>query len=521
MHIKSISVRNFRLLACADVSLVASSGLSDEDAQVTTVIVGPDNCGKTSFMDLFRRFQSPSRFELEDFSRCAQRAFLDAHRAHLEDPEDQGRVRAALPFIELRIVVADGTAQDAVLRARFELAAGKLEALFGGLEPVADDDGAKATFLAELRPRVGAAFERTLQVNARRVEWAALERQLALHFIGAREQLSDLPQRFHARAGVHLAFVEHPEAHLCPPAQEVFIHELNRVSQMPPRPVQFVVTTRSPRIANHAPLTAIRSFRAAGRTRSATVKDLGATVEGLDREFVHRYLKLTGSELLFADHAILVDGTTERLLLPAMIRREGLSGRHGVLLEVGAAHAQRFFGLLDFLELPTLVVTDIDALDDHHERVPVAAATRTANAAVTDWFADTEISPGELLSLRSRHKLAGARRLAYPVPERDGDECGRTFEEAFILANPELFETELGGTDDLALRAAAAARTWTKSAFALFYAIECPQWRVPRYLSEGLQWLRRQQPPAEPPGSYLRVKVRCVTPLGEETDSIA
>jgi predicted ATP-dependent endonuclease of OLD family len=65
MHIEKIAIKNFRLLK--------DSSLSLQDQ--TTVIVGRNNCGKTSLTEIFRRFSKRGKFKLEDFSQSKSWSF--------------------------------------------------------------------------------------------------------------------------------------------------------------------------------------------------------------------------------------------------------------------------------------------------------------------------------------------------------------------------------------------------------------------------------------------------------------
>src|SRR3546814_20992859 len=105
------------------------------------------------------------------------------------------------------------------------------------------------------------------------------------------------------------------------------------------------------------------------------------------REFLHQYLTLSRCDLFFADKAILIEGTSERLLLPSMIRKTAeaaagqpqLSSQYLTVMEVGGAYAHRFYDLLNFLELRTLIITDIDSVapnaSNTRVEVPVAQGT--------------------------------------------------------------------------------------------------------------------------------------------------
>ncbi len=316
--------------------------------------------------------------------------------------------------------------------------------------------------------------------------------------------------------GVHIIFIEEPEAHLHPQMQEVFIKKLSEVAAAFAKdcgdgeewPVQFIVTTHSSHMANRASFSAIRYFLVTETKQSditycrTKIKDLNTGLTGIsadDKKFLHQYMTLTRCDLLFADKIILIEGTSERLLLPKIIEKldngkqpeEKLSSQYISIMEVGGAYAHKFFDLLNFLELKTLIITDLDSAKlsgRKYKAEPVQSGTRTTNSCLKTWFEKDDISPTELLAKVDAEKIKEDRRIAYQIPETPGDLCGRSFEEAFILANTALFDLTSTTAWDL-------AGEQKKSEFALKHAIDVHEWNSPRYITEGLIWLSQNQSP--------------------------
>lgn len=348
------------------------------------------------------------------------------------------------------------------------------------------------------------------------------------------------------RPATHLIFIEEPEAHLHPQMQEVFIAQLNAAvgklsAKYPDEPawqVQFVITTHSSHVANAAPFEAIRYFLnqqpvpASGRrTKVKDFKKGMAAIPMPEQEFLHQYMTLTKCDLYFADKAILVEGTTERVLMPRLceIVDRGLDEEYKLAkqyittIEVGGAHTHLFYPLLSFLELKSLVIADLDAVhlvirtnrkgkeQKVWEKCPVADGERTSNMAIREWFrpadetdeANAKPAPDidikTLLAKGDAEKLSGYRRIAYQVPEDpDSNICARSYEDALVLANPERFELTAG--EDQAEDAWEIAQGLSKSETALRFAIREKEWKVPRYISDGLKWLSEPPPPpAEDP----------------------
>ena len=344
-------------------------------------------------------------------------------------------------------------------------------------------------------------------------------------------QIVGFYRRFRAQPqapAVQLIFIEEPEAHLHPQMQEVFIRQLGEIAAKLRGeangvhwPVQFAVSTHSSHIANETPFSSIRYFIAGSKgyplgVRCTRIKDLGKGLPGLTKSseaFLHQYLTLTRCDLFFADKAILVEGTTERVLVPQILRKldaerfkakgQGeIRSQYISLLEVGGAYAYLFEPLLAFLELRTLIVTDLDAVrpkkDNGTTRLvqcPVGASSATSNATIKRWFG-TRPTPAELILKTDADRTKDQLRLAYQLPEVAGGDCGRTFEDAFVFANPGLFRIKGDNAAARAEWAFAYVGNLKKSDFALRYATRPSEWTAPRYIVEGLEWLAAAPSPA-------------------------
>lgn len=276
--------------------------------------------------------------------------------------------------------------------------------------------------------------------------------------------------------------------------------------------VQLLLTTHSSHMAANCGFAPIRYFRRNKGT--VEIKDLlsfesSATsdAEKMAMEFLRKYLTTTRCDMFFADKLVFIEGQVERMLLPRLSAtlevalRDKLTSTYVCTVEVGGAYAHLFRKLIEFLQLPALVITDLDSVDGTtKKKAPVANGHASSNATLAQWLPGSADLPA-LMVAGEAEKTAGRVRVAYQVPEAAGQPCARSFEEAFVYANAAWLITNkakllaTGGTFTHADAAALTADAYEISLPKVDFALDLlanEGWATPKYIREGLEWLAKQ-----------------------------
>ena len=132
-------------------------------------------------------------------------------------------------------------------------------------------------------------------------------------------------------ADINLLIIEEPEAHTHPQMQYIFIKNIKKLLNAPlttkdeSRQIQSIISTHSSHIVSESEFSEIKYMRRAGNEVTAkNLKDLQKEYDNDEQQwytFLKHYLTLSRSELFFADKAIFIEGDTERILLPILMKK--------------------------------------------------------------------------------------------------------------------------------------------------------------------------------------------------------
>ncbi|MBW9311371.1 ATP-dependent endonuclease [Fusobacterium nucleatum] len=349
-----------------------------------------------------------------------------------------------------------------------------------------------------------------------------------------------LQELYEQPADINILYIEEPEAHTHPELQYIFIRNIknhinshrNKLNKEKNKYLQIIITSHSSHIVSECNFDDIIYLKRIDNNILAknfnSLKEEYGGDEKKEFKFVKQYLTLNRSELFFADKVLCIEGDTERILMPAMMYKVDkmqnsknestipLLSQNISIIEVGA-YSHVFIPLFKFLGIKVLIITDIDSAvknnNGKYEKSHPNNATHTSNASIREFFKEDGLDYGnnqfkEPIEKKGKDKIKDRIRIAYQIPEIEGDYQASSFEDAFISLNKDFI---LRNKDNLydygALKNFSKKeinndfykfslnKIEKKSTFAsaLLYFDEEEndmEWKVPRYIKEGLLWIQ-------------------------------
>lgn len=285
-------------------------------------------------------------------------------------------------------------------------------------------------------------------------------------------------------ADINILFIEEPEAHTHPQLQYIFIKNIKELLREGKKckdgldiVVQTLITTHSSHIVAECDFDDIKYFCRVSPYAVISKNLCSLEAEYKDEtdpnnkryKFLKQYLTLNYAEVFFADKVILYEGDTERILLPAMMRKidqeEETLGMpllsQNISIIAAGANSQLFSPLLAFLDIKTLIITDIDAVKKkkikgkgtYYVACEVEKGEKTSNHALNYYFKEALENWGRndltfFKKRNARQKVLsyiqknwqqnedGKLMIAYQTKEENGKEYyPRSFEDAFFCCN--------------------------------------------------------------------------------------
>ena len=334
-------------------------------------------------------------------------------------------------------------------------------------------------------------------------------------------------------ADINLLFIEEPEAHTHPQMQYVFIKNIKDllgseiVSDGVKRKLQCVISTHSSHIVANSDFDDIKYLKkeSSSNVIAKNLKDLENKYgkETPQYQFLTQYLTISRSEIFFADKAILIEGDTERILLPTIMKKLDIEEKDEIshpllsqnisVIEVGA-YSEIYDEFIEFLGIKTLIITDLDTVYDDGKKCRVAEGKAYSNNAISYYLNKPPLE--KLIEFTLENKILkkienkwtsqsdGKLCIVYQTKEKEYN--ARSFEDAFIHLNFDFVKTNRNDFKGLKHRnyfdnteldpyylADNCIKKKTHFAMDILYHSEklFNNWEIPAYIKEGLLWLKQ------------------------------
>lgn len=327
---------------------------------------------------------------------------------------------------------------------------------------------------------------------------------------------------------INILYIEEPEAHTHPQLQYIFIRNIKKLIDSYRESsikLQALITTHSSHIVSECNFNDIRYFVKNNEgVESKNIEILKENYKNDEKayKFLKQYLTLNSAELFFSEKVIFIEGTTERILLPYMMKKIDLEDKTKKFLpllsqnisviEVGN-YTQKFKNFIEFLNIKVLIITDIDAAKENKKCNPVEA-TESTNSSIKVYLEEKlKFKKGQnefkkILTLTKKEKIVKCGdseiMIVYQVKEKNYQ--ARSFEDAFISINYDFIKENKGefseglknkkklNEEKIDFYNLAQECIDKKSSFAIEILLcsdeNYSNWKIPKYIKEGLEWLK-------------------------------
>lgn len=351
---------------------------------------------------------------------------------------------------------------------------------------------------------------------------------------------------------IKLLLIEEPEAHTHPQIQYIFAQKIEEILKDVPN-MQTIISTHSPHIVSNHPFENIRymSLKKGEDGDNVEIKnfynELRKKYVGEKKEFsfLTQYLSVQSSELFFADKAIFIEGISEGILIDYFCNQYDtkrnleeakkkdedeeyksdyipLSAQNITVIQAGA-NAKAFRHFIEFLRIPTLIITDIDTVCRKvgGKRITYPACSvsdtnccNTSNATIKYYYEAPEFVYGcsvhdaWLENIKNHCQKCVSDFVNVSYQSEENGYYPRSFEDAFINVNlAELKEQkaqllglknidEMDTSDDiydLTKEIIDKKSDFASSLLYIAYTDKNVEWTTPKYIEEGLEGLQKQQ----------------------------
>lgn len=262
----------------------------------------------------------------------------------------------------------------------------------------------------------------------------------------------------------HIIYIEEPEAHTHPQMQYVFANNIKQFITDNTKDIRTTtfITTHSPHFVSQFKEIDDMVLMKRDNDSVKAVK-VSQAYHGQFSEyesFIRQYLTVHRSELFFADKLILVEGDTERILIPYFMdlhdrdkgNKRKLLSQYVSVVDVGN-YMYIFGDLIKLLGIKTLMITDMDyAKKGESGRLQACSSdkaydttnptlkkllpkTQEPNKSTIDRIRDMQYD-GLIFSVSDNgYVLSSNGNIRLTTQKEENGYCARTFEDSFAYLN--------------------------------------------------------------------------------------